>query len=351
MVKIKLVHPPFYRHPYFLWTVGIIFAIIILIMIIFRVSPWPGAYIIRYVFSQNDSKVTQALEKHAPKTHLAISYDQQYQLFNPESLLDVYVPRSVVSTTQKLPLIIWTHGGAWISGGKEDNATYYKLLAAEGFVVVSLDYGLGPEHTYPSAIRQINDAYTYIMTHADRYNIDTSKILLAGDSAGSQLSSQMATIITNPDYAASMDTLPTLRAEQLKGVILNCGIYMMDGLVHPDPTLPKIIGWGDDVSVWAYTGTKNFATSPIIKQMSAYYHVTSKFPATYIAGGNADPLTNAQSRPFADKLEKLGVPVTRLFYSTDHQPALPHEYQFNLDNQDGKDALKKTIEFAKSVTR
>lgn len=351
MVKIRLIHTPFYRHPFFLWTIGIVLAIIAVVIILFRVSPWPGALIIRYVFTQNDIKVSQALEKHTPKSQPAITYDQQYQLYNPESLLDVYVPKSAVSTTQKLPLIIWTHGGAWVSGDKEDNATYYKLLATEGFVVVSVDYGRGPEYTYPTAIRQLNDAYTYIATHAGRYNIDTSKILLAGDSAGSQLSSQMATIITNPQYAADLDTTPAFKPEQLRGVILNCGIYMMDGLVHPDPTLPKIIGWGDDVSVWAYTGTKNFATSPIIKQMSAYYHVTSQFPPTYITGGNGDPLTGAQSKPFADKLEKLGVPVTRLFYSADHQPSLPHEYQFNLDNQDGLNALKKTVEFAKSATR
>jgi acetyl esterase/lipase len=81
--------------------------------------------------------------------------------------------------------------------------------------------------------------------------------------------------------------------------------------------------------------------------MSAQYHVTSAFPPTYITGGNGDPLTNAQSKPFADKLEGLGVDVTRLFYSQDHQSSLPHEYQFNLDNADGKAALVATLAFLK----
>ena len=124
----------------------------------------------------------------------------------------------------------------------------------------------------------------------------------------------------------------------------------MDGLVHPDPTIPKIIGWGTDVSVWAYTGTRDFS-SPVIKQMSAYYHITKDFPPTYITGGNSDPLTDAQSKPFADKLESLGVNVQRLFYPANHQPGLPHEYQFNLDNSDGKNALKATVDFAKGLTQ
>lgn len=124
----------------------------------------------------------------------------------------------------------------------------------------------------------------------------------------------------------------------------------MSGLTEPDPTLPKIVGWGDDVSVWAYAGTKDFS-DPIIKQMSAYYHVTSQFPATYITGGNGDPLTTAQAMPFATKLKSLGINVTELFYPANHTPSLPHEYQFNLDNADGVNALNATLAFVKAQTQ
>jgi len=123
----------------------------------------------------------------------------------------------------------------------------------------------------------------------------------------------------------------------------------MHELTVPNPELPRIVGWGDDITVWAYAGTHDFS-DPIIKQMSPYYYVTSAFPATYITGGNSDPLTKVQSMPLADSLEALGVKVTRHFFADDHQPALPHEYQFNLDLQDGMTALQKTIEFSKAVT-
>lgn len=338
----------FYRRKSFRITVASILAVIVLTFVAFRVSPAPGALVIRAVFNQNSAKTLAALEKHEPKVPISGITDQTYKRGDSDALLDVYFPADT-KDEDKLPTIIWTHGGAWLSGDKTNDTPYYKLLAAEGFTVIGINYSLAPEHTYPTAIHQLNEAYTYIQSNADRFHVDTNKFILAGDSAGAQLSSQMGAIVTDPKYAATVGVKPSLQPEQLKGLVLNCGIYMMDGLTQPDPTLPKIVGWGDDISVWAYSGTKDF-TDPVIKEMSAYYHVTKEYPAVYISGGNADPLTNAQAKPFATLLESLGVSVTRLFFEDDHQPALPHEYQFNLDTTDGQTALQKTIEFAKLKT-
>jgi acetyl esterase/lipase len=345
----KKTKPAFYKRKSFLWTIGSIVAVIALVLLVFRVSPWPGALIIRSVFDKNGAKVLKAMEAHQPAVPITVMTNVQYRAGDNDAMMDVYYPAATAKDA-KLPVIIWTHGGAWLSGDKTNDAPYFKLLAAEGFTVIGLNYSLAPGHTYPTPVHQLNQSYAYIQSHAARLHVDTDKFLLAGDSAGAQLSSQMAAIITNPAYAQLVGIRPSLAPSQLKGVILNCGIYMMDGLTQPDPTLPKLVGWGDDVSVWAYAGTKDF-TNPIIKEMSAYYHVTKKYPPVYISGGNADPLTNAQAKPFADLLTELGVPVTQLFFADNHQPALAHEYQFNLDTADGMTALRQTISFAKDHTR
>jgi acetyl esterase/lipase len=81
--------------------------------------------------------------------------------------------------------------------------------------------------------------------------------------------------------------------------------------------------------------------------MSPYYHVTAEFPPTYISGGNGDPLTDKQSRPFADKLRALGVPVRSVFYAADYAPALLHEYQFNLDQSAGQQTLASMLAFVR----
>lgn len=335
------VTPPFYKRKGFLWPVGVVVGLAVIVLVAFRVSPWPGALVIRAVFEDNSKKVLAALEKHTPTTPVASITNQQYRGNDPDAQLDAYFPQD---TTQKLPVVIWTHGGAWLSGSKDNDAPYFALLAAKGYAVVALNYSLAPEKSYPTPLFQLNDAYVYLQKNAERLHVDMNQVFLAGDSAGSNLSAQMAAMVTNPSYAKEVGINPALQPSQLKGVILNCGIYKMEGLTQPDPTLPKILGWGDDVSVWAYASTKDFS-DPVIRQMSPYYHVTSNFPPTYITGGNSDPLTDAQSKPFADTLQTLGVDVTRLFYPADHQPELPHEYQFNLDNDDGQHALEATVDF------
>lgn len=337
---------PFYKNKKVLWGAGILAAIVLIILLAFKVSPWPGALVIRVVFGESSAKTKQALEKHTPEGVTKIA-DQQYAPASSDTYLDAYYPTAQTTASDPLPVIIWTHGGAWVSGDKANAEPYYRLLASKGFVVISVNYTLAPAKSYPAQIRQLNSAHEYILANASRFHADPSKIFLAGDSAGAQFSSQLAALITDPAYANAVGITPALHATQLRGVLLNCGIYMMDGLTHPDPALPKIVGWGDDVSVWSYAGTRDFS-DPVIKQMSAYYHVTKNFPATFITGGNADPLTNAQSKPFAEKLQSLGVPVTTLFYPQDHQPALPHEYQFNLDNQDGMSALEAMTAFVAS---
>lgn len=325
------------------WATGAAI-VVAAIAVAFRVSPWPGVFIIRMVFDQQSAKLKQAMEAHQPKVPVSVLATQAYRNGDDDAVLDVYYPQSAQGP---LPVLIWTHGGAWVSGSRQDAAPYFKLIAAEGYTVISLGYTLAPGKHYATQIHQINDAYAYIQQNAQRFHADTSRIFLAGDSAGSQISSQMAALITSPSYASAVGLTPSLQPAQLKGVILYCGIYQMDKLATPAPTVPKLVGWGTDITVWAYSGTRD-TSAPVIQQMSPYYHVTKDFPPAFISGGNADPLTDVQSKPLVEKLQSLGVNVDTLFFPPDHQPQLPHEYQFNLDNADGQAALARSLQFLKT---
>jgi len=348
MAKKQTKKLAFYRKKLFLWTTGSVVVLAIGVLLAFRLSPWPGAMVVRQVFERGGHKTLVGLQQSIPAQPVTVLADQHYGKDNKE-YLDVYIPQSVADTDQTLPVVIWTHGGAWLSGDKAGAAPYYNLLADQGFVVVSLNYSLAPEKTYPTPLNQLNAAHAYIQANAERFHVNTDKIVFAGDSAGSQISSQMAAMITNPDYAKEVGVEPTLKPAQLSGVVLFCGIYKMEGLTHPDPALPKIVSWGSDISVWAYTGTRD-KNSPLVRQASTYYHVTKDFPATFISGGNGDSLTNEQSVPFADELQSLNVPVTTLFYAADHVPSLPHEYQFTY-NDDGKEAFAGMTTFIKARTQ
>lgn len=307
-----------------------------------KLSPWPSALIVRAVFEKDGARVLKALRTHSPGG-IDRATGIRYRPNDPHALLDVYRP---AGASARLPTVVWTHGGAWISGGRANAGPYFELLAAAGFTVVSLDYSRGPGSRYPVAVHQLNDAHAYLVAHADELHIDADRIVLAGDSAGAQLSSQLATAITDPAYAAELGIRPGLAAHQLRGVILHCGIYRMSGLLHST----GIIGWGNRTALRAYVGGLRFATSPSLEQMSMMNRATAAFPPTFISGGNGDPLTDAQAKPFADRLQSLGVDVTRLFWPEDLAPALPHEYQFDLDRPEGLEALSAAIEFVRART-
>jgi len=332
--------PPLLRRKGFWWPVGVLAGLLVVAVVAFTATPWPGALLIRAVFSDNAAKVKEALEPHAPPGIERI-VDVSYREDDPDAVLDVYYP-GALDPGEALPTIVWTHGGAWISGSKDDDVPYFQVLASKGYAVVALNYSYGPEARYPTAVFQLNDALSFVQHNADRFHVDADRIVMAGDSAGSQLTSQLATIITSPDYAAQIDIVPALRAEQLRGVVLTCGVYDMAAL---SSGVTGLIGWGFDVATWAYTGIKDYAKDPAMKQMSTIDYVTKDFPPAFITGGNADALTDSQSKPFAKRLSELGVKNTTLFFPADYEPALPHEYQFNLDNEAGQQALSGILDF------
>jgi acetyl esterase/lipase len=317
-----------------------------LVMAIFAyLSPWPSVWLIRAVFNDQANKTVAELDKYVPPADtIDATLDIQYGNAGVNTTLDIFSPSD---STGPLPTVIWTHGGAWISGSKENVNPYARIMAAEGYTVVSLNYTVGPDAIYPTAVEQLNEAYGFLVERADEYRIDPDSIVLAGDSAGAQLTSQLATMITSPAYAEKIGLEPTLTPEQVRGVILNCGVYDVKGI----PDAPGLGGWGFRVALWAYLGTKDWADTPGGEAMSTIDDVTADFPVTWISGGNGDPLTATQSDPMTAQLQKLGVDVTTLFFPADTTPALEHEYQFHLDTPQAQKALTSTLAFLESVTK
>ena len=319
--------------------------VVLVVVVMGTVSPWPSALVVREVFQNNAKKVATIMKPFAPNNVTAV-LDLQYAEdstqphvhANDFTKLDVFYPEG---TTEQLGTVVWTHGGAWVSGNKEFDRTYFEILASKGFTVVGLNYTYGPEAQYPTAVFELNQAHRYLLDHADELHIDPNRIVLAGDSAGAQLTSQLATLVTSPEYAEAMSLDPVLKPEQLRGLVLNCGVYDVTTLLGQK----GILGWGDDAALWAYTGDRDLAHSAAVAQMSTLSHVTAAFPATYISGGNADPLTAGNSQPLAAKLQSLGVQVTELFWPADYTPALPHEYQFRLNLDAAQQALTATTNF------
>lgn len=303
-------------------------------------SPWPAALLIRGVFYRGARQLAARMALEAPEVtgHRGLKYQDD----GGTRRLDIYLPPE---RSGPAPVVFWIHGGAWISGSRRDVAPYLQMLAAQGFAAVGVDYSVAPGTRYPGALHQLSAALRYLQHNADRYGLDAGRIVLAGDSAGAQLAAQFAAAVTSPEYAAALGLAPSLPPEQLRGVVLNCGVYDLAALSG----LTGILGWGFRTALWSYTGTRRFAETAAAKQMSVLTAATSGFPPAFICGGNGDGLTAQQSEPFADRLEALGVPVTRRFWPAGHSPALPHEAQFQFPRPEAFEVLEETQKFLTDV--
>jgi len=309
-------------------------------------SPVPGSFVIKTVFEQGTKPVEQRIADQDP-ADVADMTDISYRPGHSSSTLDIYYP-DTLKPDDALTTIVWTHGGAWISGYKTDYSTYYRMIANEGYTVVSLTYPLAPGSTYSAPVIAVNIALDFLVTNADLYHINPNRIVLGGDSAGAQISSQIATAVTNPDYANQIGIEPSLTPGQLRGIILFCGIYDMTTFKENSELAAGILHWGTGTVLWAYTGEKG--GDPVaLAQMSTLNFVTADSPPTFITGGNDDPLTETQSKPLATALQDLGVPVTSIFFPADHPVDLGHEYQFDVSKPDATATFNELITWLDSL--
>lgn len=318
------------------------------LVVLFMTSARPGALVLRYLLDRAPGG-TRPDRTRTPADAAAI-VDEPYDTDARDARLDVYFPPDVAAGERR-PAIVWVHGGAWISGTKEAAAPYFGLLAQSGFTVIAVEYSRAPDTRYPTPIRQINQALAYTLQNADRFHVDEAQIIIAGDSAGAQMASQIATLVTSSPYASEVGIVPSLRPEQLRAAILFCGAYDVAGEARHPRVVPNTALRVFSRSVlWAYTGSRE-RDSATVRQMSTIDHATEAFPPTFISGGNADPLTDAHSRPFAARLAELGVDVTARFYAIDHTPPLGHEYQFRVESADAQAALQAVVGFLHRLTR
>lgn len=92
-----------------------------------------------------------------------------------------------------LPLVIYAHGGAFVTGNLDtDHAHCVELARDSGTLVVSVGYRLAPEHPAPAALDDVEAALYYAVEHAAELDADASRIAVMGRDAGAALVAGLA---------------------------------------------------------------------------------------------------------------------------------------------------------------
>jgi acetyl esterase len=101
----------------------------------------------------------------------------------------VYTPRG----RGPFPVVVFFHGGGWVLGSLDTHDPFCRALCAgAGCVVVSVGYRLAPEHRFPAAVDDSLAATRWVADHAAEVGGDATRIAVAGDSAGGNLSAVTA---------------------------------------------------------------------------------------------------------------------------------------------------------------
>lgn len=217
---------------------------------------------------------------------------------NVKHLLDLYLPFDGMGD---LPVVIFIHGGGWISNDKYADMGYMmNTMAAmlnNGFAVASIDYRFAQDAVFPLILQDCNEGVSYLYDHAEEYNLDFENVALMGFSAGGHLASLMGTSQNNEVHDFYVDR--TYRPFQYKAVVDYYGptdLVLLPGNEDPDSPEATLIG------------AEPLLHPDLAKVASPITYLDKNDPPFIIYHGEKDNiLSNKQSKLFSAWLTHFGV--------------------------------------------
>lgn len=193
------------------------------------------------------------------------------------------------------PAIVVVHGGSWTRGDKADIAwrSTCQWLATAGYPAFSVNYRLAPEHVYPAAIRDLEQAVAWLRQpeQVERFRIDPERIGALGGSAGGNLVSLLGT-------AGRGDTT---QGSRVAAVAELSGPVDLTGANVTRDFLPVQL---------QYLGCSDLAACRVDRAASAPAHVDPSDPPFFVAHSAEERIPIAQSREFVRRLRDEGVDTT-----------------------------------------
>jgi acetyl esterase len=208
------------------------------------------------------------------------------------------------------PLIVYFHGGGFVTGDLDGYDGLMRLIAARGGVaVLAVDYRLGPEDRFPRAHEDGFAAFAWAQRAAHELTVDPRRIAVAGDSAGGGIAAAVGAFASERGLATPAYQLLIYPAVDATGAAPSRARFT-SGV----PLTPDVIAW----FVRHYARSPDDLGLPLFAPLRADSLAAS--PPTYLLAAGFDPLVD-EGRLYAERLRAEEVRATY-----DLRPALAHGF-------------------------
>lgn len=214
--------------------------------------------------------------------------------------VSVRIAKPKKNSGEKLPAIIYAHGGGWVMGDKEVFGTLIKKLAIEtNSAVFFVEYSRSPKAKYPTALNEIYGVMDYVYYNPQEFNIDNEKMAIAGDSAGANMAA--ATIIR-----AKLSSGPQMKAQVLYYPV--CDASMKTNSYNEFKNGPWLTKKAMEYFFEAYLPDERLRDDKYISILKAPIEDLKGLPPAIIITAENDVLRD-EGEEYARRLDEAGVEV------------------------------------------
>ena len=154
-----------------------------------------------------------AAVRNAVRCDLDISYGDA----DRETLDILYPGAGNGEGNRPTPLIVFLHGGYWLSMTKDSYSFVGENFVKEGAAFAVIGFGLCPNITLSEMVDQVDRAIQHLWENSDKYGFDRDRFYLAGHSSGGHLAAMI--------LGGGMNGKPAVPPETFKGSVIVSGLF------------------------------------------------------------------------------------------------------------------------------
>lgn len=228
--------------------------------------------------------------------------DREVTFAVPPIPVRIYKPQQ--QDTTPLPVLVYFHGGGFVSGGLDTHDRPLRTLTnLSKCAIIAVEYRLAPEFPFPAAPEDCFAALQWAIASANDLQIDASNVAVGGDSAGGLLAAVVCLMCKDRNVS-------NLKAQVLiypnTDLASNTPSWHELDFLHPNKSRENFLS-----QVAMYVPDTNDYNQPYVSPLHAADF--SELPPALVITAELDPQRD-EGEAYAQRLQEAGVLVTHTRY-------------------------------------